>query len=118
MVKSNENGDFIHAHNEIVEKVNENMPDDEILYELADLFKVFGDTTRIRILYVLLETEMCVYDIAQVLNMTQSAISHQLQVLKQNKLVKFRREGKSVFYSLSDSHVSTIIDQCMEHIAE
>lgn len=118
MPNNNENGDFIHVHEDIIERVNETMPDDEILYEVADLFKVFGDTTRIKILYVLLESEMCVYDIAQVLNMTQSAISHQLQVLKQNKLVKFRREGKTVIYSLSDSHVSTIIGQGMEHISE
>ncbi len=113
-----ENNDFIHVHEDVIERVNGSMPDDEILYELGDLFKVFGDTTRIKILYVLLESEMCVYDLAQVLNMTQSAISHQLQILKQNKLVKFRREGKTIIYSLTDSHVSTIIDQGMEHISE
>lgn len=118
IMANNENGEFLHVHEDVIARVNETMPDDEILYDLGDLFKVFGDTTRIKILYVLLESEMCVYDLAQVLNMTQSAISHQLQVLKQNKLVKFRREGKTVIYSLSDSHVSTIIDQGMEHISE
>ena len=80
--------EFIHAHEEIVNKVNSEMPDDEILYDLAELFKIFGDSTRIKILYVLFESEMCVCDIAQLLNMTQSAISHQLRALKQSKLVK------------------------------
>ena len=94
------------------------MPDDEVLYELADLFRVFGDSTRIKILYVLFESEMCVCDIAQLLGMTQSAISHQLRSLKQSKLVKYRREGKTVFYSLADGHVRTILDQGMEHISE
>jgi ArsR family transcriptional regulator len=88
------------------------------LYDLAELFKVFGDSTRIRILFVLFETEVCVYDLAEALNMTQSAISHQLKILKQSKLVKSRREGKSVFYSLADGHVKTIIAQGMEHIQE
>ena len=94
------------------------LPDDEILYDLADLFKIFGDSTRLKILYVLFESEMCVNDIANLLGMTQSAISHQLRALKQSKLVKYRREGKTVFYSLSDSHVRTILDQGMEHVAE
>lgn len=94
------------------------MPDDEVLYELADLFRVFGDSTRIKILYVLFESEMCVCDIAQLLNMNQSAISHQLRVLKQSKLVKYRRDGKTVFYSLADGHVRTILGQGMEHVAE
>jgi DNA-binding transcriptional ArsR family regulator len=110
--------EFIHAHEEIIEKVNKNMPDEEILYDLAELFKIFGDSTRIRILYVLFESEMCVCDIAQLLNMTQSAISHQLRALKQSKLVKYRREGKTVFYSLADGHVRTIIGQGMEHVME
>ena len=88
------------------------------LYDLAELFKIFGDSTRIRILFVLFEAEVCVCDLAQVLNMKQSAISHQLRILKQNKLVKSRREGKSVFYSLADQHVRTIIGQGMEHIDE
>lgn len=95
-----------------------NMPDEEILYDLAELFKLFGDSTRIKILYVLFESEMCVCDIAQLLGMTQSAISHQLRALKQSKLVKYRREGKTVFYSLADGHVRTILDQGMEHVAE
>lgn len=110
--------EFMHVHAEVVEKVNEKIPDDEILYDLAELFKLFGDSTRIKILYVLFESEMCVCDIAQLLNMTQSAISHQLRALKQSKLVKYRREGKTVFYSLADGHVRTIIDQGMEHISE
>nr|WP_330362931.1 metalloregulator ArsR/SmtB family transcription factor [[Clostridium] symbiosum] len=94
------------------------MPDDDDLYDLAEIFKVFGDSTRIKILYVLFEAEMCVCDIAQLLNMTQSAISHQLRILKQSKLVKNRREGKAVFYSLADGHVRSIIDQGYEHIKE
>ena len=110
--------EFIHAHEEIVNKVNSEMPDDEILYDLAELFKIFGDSTRIKILYVLFESEMCVCDIAQLLNMTQSAISHQLRALKQSKLVKYRREGKTVFYSLADGPVRTILGQGMEHVAE
>lgn len=110
--------DFIHLHPDIIKTVMENMPEEEILYDLAELFKIFGDSTRIKILYALLESEMCVCDIAQLLNLTQSAISHQLRSLKQAKLVKYRREGKTVFYSLSDSHVRTIIDQGTEHISE
>ena len=94
------------------------MPGEEALYDLAELFKVFGDSTRIRILYALFEAELCVYDIAEILNMTQSAISHQLRVLKQAKLVKFRREGKTVYYSLADDHVRTIIGMGMEHLCE
>jgi len=113
-----ENCDYIHAHEDVIAAVNEKMPEEEILYDLAELYKVFGDSTRIKILYVLFESEMCVCDIAQLLNMSQSAISHQLRVLKQSKLVKFRREGKTVFYSLSDDHVRTILDQGMEHVAE
>ena len=107
-----------HIHEEIVEKVDADMPDEEILYDLAELFKIFGDSTRIKILYVLFESEMCVCDIAQLLGMTQSAISHQLQVLKKSKLVKYRRKGKTVFYSLADSHVRTILGQGMEHVTE
>ena len=110
--------EFIHVHEDVVEKVNQEMPEDEILYDLAELFKLFGDSTRIKILYVLFESEMCVCDIAQLLHMTQSAISHQLRALKQSKLVKYRREGKTVFYSLADGHVRTIINQGMEHIEE
>lgn len=110
--------DYNHVHEDIVKRVEQLMPEEEILYDLADLFKIFGDTTRIKILYVLLESEMCVCDIAKLLNMTQSAISHQLKVLKQSKLIKYRREGKTIFYSLSDGHVKTILNQGMEHIEE
>lgn len=110
--------EYLHIHKSIVDHVKKEMPAETTLYDLAELFKVFGDTTRIKILYVLFQSEMCVCDIAQLLNMGQSAISHQLKVLKQNKLVKFRRSGKSVLYSLADSHVRTIIDQGMEHIEE
>ena len=110
--------EFMHVHNDIVDQVNREMPDENLLFDLAELFKVFGDSTRIKILYVLFEAEMCVCDIAQLLGMTQSAISHQLQVLKKSKLVKYRREGKTVFYSLADSHVHTIIGQGMDHITE
>ena len=100
------------------EQVEAALPDEESLYDLAELFKVFGDTTRIRILYVLFEAEMCVCDIAEILNMTQSAISHQLRVLKQARLVRNRREGKQIYYSLADDHVRTIIGQGMDHIEE
>ena len=114
----NETCDYMHAHDEVIDKIKENMPREEILYDLAEVFKIFGDTTRIKILYVLLEAEICVCDIAQMLNMSMSAISHQLRVLKQARLVKYRREGKTVFYSLSDYHVKTIISQGMEHVLE
>ena len=106
------------VHEELLKIVNETMPEETELYDLAELFKVFGDSTRIRILFVLFEAEVCVCDLAKVLNMTQSAISHQLRILKQNKLVISRREGKSVFYSLADGHVRTIIAQGREHIEE
>ena len=107
-----------HTHGELLKVVNAKMPDEDELYDLAELFKVFGDSTRIRILFVLFEAEVCVCDLAEALNMTQSAISHQLKILKQSKLVKSRREGKSVFYSLADGHVRTIIAQGREHIEE
>lgn len=110
--------DYIHAHPETVKAVEARMPAEEMLYDLAELFKIFGDSTRIKILYVLLEHEMCVCDLAQLLNMTQSAISHQLRILKQSRLVKFRREGKTIFYSLLDEHVHSILSQGMEHIKE
>lgn len=110
--------EYMHAHPELIEKVKGNLPGEETLYDLAELYKVFGDSTRIKILYVLFESEMCVCDIAQCLSMTTSAISHQLRVLKQSRLVKFRREGKTVFYSLADNHVRTILGQGMEHIEE
>ena len=110
--------ELMHVHEEIVSQVNANMPDEEILYDLAELFKLFADSTRIKILYVLFASELCVCDIAQLLNMSQSAISHQLRALKQAKLVRHRREGKQVFYSLADGHVRTILGQGMEHVAE
>lgn len=113
-----DNSEYLHAHSDLIERVNENMPDEEILYEIAELYKIFGDSTRIKILYVLFEAEMCVNDIAQLLNISTSAISHQLRILKQAQLVKFRREGKTIFYSLSDNHVRTILNQGMEHICE
>ena len=106
------------VHEDLLKIVNETLPEETELYDLAELFKVFGDSTRIRILFVLFEAEVCVCDLAKVLNMTQSAISHQLRILKQNKLVKSRREGKSIFYSLADDHVRTIINQGRDHIEE
>ena len=110
--------EFMHAHDEIVERVQMEMPGEDTLYDLTELFRIFGDSTRIRILYVLFEAEMCVCDIAALLGMTQSAISHQLKALKNARLVKSRRDGKTVFYSLADDHVKTIIDQGLEHILE
>ena len=110
--------EYHHVHEETVKKIGNNLPDDDVLFGLAELYQVFSDSTRIRILYVLFEHEMCVCDIAQILGMTISAISHQLRILKQARLVKYRREGKTVFYSLSDDHVRSIIDQGIEHIEE
>lgn len=100
--------------NEIIKK----LPKDEKIYDLAELFKVFGDSTRMKILFVLFESEMCVYHISEVLGLSQSAVSHQLRVLKQAKLVKFRKDGRTVYYSLDDSHIKNIIDQGYEHINE
>ncbi len=111
-------GEKNHDHTEAVAKVSAELPDDDILYDLADLFRIFADSSRIKILYALYESELCVGAITQVLGMTQSAVSHQLRALKQAKLVKFRREGKTVFYSLADDHVVTILAQGMEHIEE
>lgn len=105
-------------HEEIVNMVRKKMPDEEKLYDLAELFKVFGDSTRIKILWALAESDMCVCDIAALLNMTQSAISHQLRILKQARLVKFKKEGKVVYYSLDDSHVKQIFEQGLVHINE
>ena len=107
--------DCVHTHKNRKKRA---ISDDNTLYALADLFKVFGDPTRIRILYALSAQELCVCDIASVLDMTQSAISHQLRILKQMKLVKFRREGKTVYYSLADSHVETILNQGLDHVLE
>lgn len=110
--------EVLEVHQEALKKLEEELPPEELLYDLAELFKVFGDSTRIKILYALFEAELCVCDIAQALGMTQTAVSHQLRVLKANKLVKFRKEGKNVFYSLDDDHVRRIIDQGMEHLGE
>ena len=109
--------DVTFIHEDKVRRAQEIMPDEERIKELAEFYKVFGDATRVKILYVLLESEMCVCDLAAVLQMTQSAISHQLRVLKQMKLVK-RRDGKTVYYSLADNHIQNIISQGMEHIME
>lgn len=106
------------VHDDAINKVSKKMPPQERVKELADFYKVFADATRVRILCVLLESELCVCDLAEVLGMTQSAISHQLRVLKQAKLVKNRRDGKTVYYSLADGHIQTIISQGMEHITE
>uniref|UniRef100_UPI0006D237D0 metalloregulator ArsR/SmtB family transcription factor n=1 Tax=Clostridium sp. NkU-1 TaxID=1095009 RepID=UPI0006D237D0 len=103
--------DFICVHENVVNQVLKAMPQDQELLDLADFFKVFGDATRIKILYVLSQSEMCVCDIANLLKMGQSAISHQLRILKQMRLVKFRREGKTVFYSLADGHIESILAQ-------
>ena len=109
---------FLYVHEETVGRVLGEMPGDETLYDLAELFKVFGDSTRIKILYALFEAELCVCDISRLLGLTQSAVSHQLRVLKNSRLVKFRRDGKTVFYSLADDHVRKVIAQGMEHISE
>lgn len=110
--------DVTYIHEAAVQTAREKMPKEQTLEELADFYKVFADATRVKMLCVLLETEMCVCDLAEVLGMTQSAISHQLRLLKQMKLVKNRREGKAVFYSLADGHIQSIISQGMEHISE
>lgn len=110
--------EYIHVHEDVVNEVKKQIPPEESLDDLADFFRIFGDSTRIKILYVLLCSEMCVCDIAKLLQMTQSAISHQLRVLKQMDLVKNRRDGKTIFYSLSDGHIKTILSQGLEHIDE
>lgn len=106
------------VHESAVEQVRRQLPEDEVLYDLAELFKIFGDSTRVKILYALLEAELCVCDIAKLMEVSQSAVSHQLRVLKGSKLVKFRREGKTLYYSLADDHVIRILSQGMEHILE
>lgn len=110
------NGNIIHE--DIVVRVKDKLPAEETLYDLAELFKVFGDTTRIKIICALFESEMCVCDLSCLLNMTQSAISHQLRVLKSARLVKFRREGKVVYYSLDDEHIKHIYDAGLNHVSE
>lgn len=118
MAKNEDGTDYLVAHEELVKRVLESQPAEEILYDLAELFKVFGDSTRIRILYALIEGELCVGDIALMLNLGQSAVSHQLKLLKDSKLVKFRREGKVIFYALNDDHVRSILNLGMEHLEE
>ncbi len=110
--------EYLCANDKTVKKLEENMPEDEILYELAELYKIFGDSTRIKILYALFEAELCVCDIAKLLKLTTSAVSHQLRTLNRARLVKYRRVGKNVIYSLSDDHVRTIINQGINHIEE
>lgn len=105
-------------HNDVVEKVKSIIPKDEILYDLAEFFKVFGDSTRIKIICALFESEMCVCDLSALLGVSQSAISHQLRTLKSNRLVKYRREGKVVYYALDDDHIKHIFDEGLNHITE
>ena len=106
------------VHENLVHQIEDGMPSEELIQNLADFYKVFGDVTRVKILCVLFQSELCVCDLAEVLGMTQSAVSHQLRVLKQAKLVKNRREGKIVYYFLADGHIRSIINQGMEHIVE
>ena len=113
-----EGNSYLHVDQKTLKLIDEKMPPEEELQDLAEFFKVFGDATRLKILYVLLSSEMCVYDIAAVLGMSQSAISHQLRVLKQMDLVKNRREGKTIFYALADGHIVTILSQGLDHIEE
>lgn len=110
--------EFRHVHEEKVHEISAVMPDENSLFDLAELYKIFGDSTRIKILYALFEAELCVCDIATLIGMSMSAVSHQLRILKQASLVKFRRDGKTVFYSLADDHVRSILGQGMEHISE
>ena len=106
------------AHKAVLDEVREKLPDVEELYDLAELFKVFGDSTRARIICALTVSELCVCDLSCLLNMSQSAISHQLRILKASNLVRFRREGKTVFYSLDDDHVRSVLALGMEHVLE
>ncbi len=110
--------EYEHVHNEVVEQVSADLPDEDLLYDAAELFKIFGDSTRIRILTALSQAELCVCDVATILNMTKSAVSHQLRILRQAKLVKNRRAGKEVYYSLDDDHVYKIINLALEHVKE
>lgn len=105
-------------HEDVIKRVKKTIPEDGLIYDLAEFFKVFADSTRMKIIYALLENELCVCDIANIVNTTQSAISHQLKILRQSKLVKFRKEGKVVYYSLDDDHISQIVKKGREHIEE
>lgn len=118
MLAARLNNEPCKEHSQLAERVRQELPDEDTLDALSELFKTFGDSTRIKILYVLHEGEMCVCDIASVVDMSQSAISHQLRVLRQMRLVKTRREGKAIYYSLADDHVKTIISMGIEHIEE
>ncbi|MBS5857818.1 MAG: ArsR/SmtB family transcription factor [Clostridia bacterium] len=105
-------------HEDVVKEVKKIMPKDDEIYDLAEFFKVFADSTRMKMIYALMENELCVCDLANIVNTTQSAISHQLKILRQSKLVKFRKEGKVVYYSLDDEHISQIVKKGREHIEE
>ncbi len=107
-----------HTHENVLEKARALMPSEDVIYDVAELFKVFGDSTRTNILMALFESEMCVCDIGALLNMTKSAISHQLRILRQSKLVKARKSGKEVFYSLADDHIQKIFEMAIEHVNE
>lgn len=111
-------GGHAEDHQDQLDELRSHLPPEEVLYDLAELFKLFGDSTRVQILYALSESELCVCDLAALIGVSQSAVSHQLRILKSGKLVKFRREGKTVFYSLDDDHVARILNQGMEHIEE
>lgn len=113
-----EENTYLQVDEDMVNKVRETMPPEEEMQDLAEFYRVFGDATRLKILYVLLCSEMCVYDIANLIGMSQSAVSHQLRILKQMDLVKNRREGKTIFYSLADGHIVTILSQGLDHIEE
>ncbi len=117
-IKTVQDSEYLAAREDVVKKVLDSQPADEYLYDLAELFKVFGDSTRIRILYALFESELCVGDMAQLLGISQSAVSHQLKILKDAKLVRFRRDGKIIFYMLDDDHVRTMLSMGMEHVEE
>ena len=114
-IKTVQDSEYLAAREDVVKKVLDSQPAEEYLYDLAELFKVFGDSTRIRILYALFESELCVGDMAQLLGISQSAVSHQLKILKDAKLVRFRRDGKIIFYMLDDDHVRTMLSMGMEH---
>ena len=113
-----EEKEYLETHEELVKTILDRQPADEDLYDLAELFKVFGDSTRIKILYAMFDTELCVNYFARLLSLSESSVSHQLRILKSSKLVKLRREGKSVFYSLDDEHVRSILSMGMEHVEE
>ena len=117
-IKTVQDSEYLAAREDVVKKVLDSQPAEEYLYDLAELFKVFGDSTRIRILYALFESELCVGDMAQLLGISQSAASHQLKILKDAKLVRFRRDGKIIFYMLDDDHVRTMLSMGMEHVEE